>query len=384
MLPPRLAALPLALLVVPACSPASAHKHDPEPPPVRVEVRTATAEPLPVLHRSSGTVRGRATAVLSSKTTGYVRAVDVRAGEVVKSGQVLATLEARDVEASARRAQAGLEQSLASQGEADGALIAAKTQATLARTTRDRVAKLFESSAVSAQELDDADARMRAAAAQEEMAKARSEAARHRIAQARAEMGEVSAVLGYSRIVAPFAGRVIERHVDPGTLAAPGAPLLVLEEQGVLRVEASVPESKAGALTLGERVDVVVESTSKELAGHVSEIVPMVDVASRAFVVKVDLDGDVRALRPGMFARASFPIGVRKALVLPRGAVTPSGALDRVFVVDGERAHLRMVTLGEAQGDRIEVLSGLEEGERVVLHPGALRDGARVLTGGTP
>ncbi len=376
--------LPSFLLFVTGCSAASAHRVEPEEPPIAVAVTTAAVEPIEVVHRASGTVRGRATAVLSSRTTGYVRAVDVRAGDLVKAGQVLATLEAHDVEASARRARAGLEQSLASKAEAEGALAASKTEALLARTTRDRIAKLFQGNAVSAQELDDAEARSRAAAAQEEMARARGEAARHRIEQAKAEIGEVSALLGYSRITAPFTGRVIERHIDPGNLAAPGAPLLVVEEEGLLRVEASVPESRAGALSIGESVDVSVESSKGPLRGKISEIVPTIDVVSRAFLVKVDLEGDVRALRPGMFARASFPVGSRKGLVVPSTAVTAAGALDRVFVVDGDRARLRMITLGESQGERIEVLSGLVPGERVATSPAALRDGARVTVGGMP
>lgn len=377
--------IPLFAAAVAGCSAVSPRHNGgaPDEPASVVAVAPARVETLDVIHRASGTVRGRATAVLTSRTTGYVRAVEVRPGDVVKAGQVLALLEAHDVEASARRAKAGLEQSLASQGEAESGLVEARTNAQLAKTTRDRIAKLHDANAVSAQELDDAEARARAAAAQEEMAQARITAARHRIAQANAEMGEVSALLGYSRIVAPFAGRVIERHVDPGNLASPGTPLLVVEEEGLLRVEASVPESRAGVLALGDPVDVAVESAKAPLTGKVSEIVPAVDIASRAFLVKIDLGGDVQALRPGMFARASFPVGKRQGLVVPREAVTSMGALDRVFVVDeaggAPRAHLRMVTLGETQQGRTEVLSGLVPGEKVVVAPpSTLKDGTRV------
>jgi RND family efflux transporter MFP subunit len=215
------------------------------------------------------------------------------------------------------------------------------------------------------------------------MAMARVRAAGSRIDQAKAEIGEASATLDYAKITAPFTGRVIERRVDPGNLASPGTPILVVEEEGQLRVEAAVEESRAGSVHLGDRATVEVDSLAAPLEGKVSEIVPSVDEASRAFLVKVELVGDVSKLRPGMFARAVFHAGSRPRLVVPKTAVTSSGALDRVFVVDGDRARLRMITTGETQGPFTEVLSGLAEGERVVSAPApTLRDGTR--TAGTP
>lgn len=377
----------LAAIVLPACGTASAHRAENEPPPVSVATTSAHVEPLEVLHRASGTVRGRNTAVLTSRTTGYVRAIKVQSGDRVTAGQVLATLEAHDVEASVRRARAGFDQSLASRGEAENGLVAAKASAAIARSTRDRLAKLFETQSISAQELDDAEARARAAIAQEEMAEARVRASRSRIDQAKAEIGEASATLDYAKITAPFSGRVIERRVDPGNLATPGMPILVVEEEGTLRVESSVDESLAGAIHLGDRATVEVDALAAPLEGKVTEIVPSVDAASRAFVVKVELAGDVAKLRPGMFARAVFHTGARPRLVVPTSAVTTSGALDRVFVVDGDRVRLRMITTGETQGALTEVLSGLSGGERVVTAPApGLRDGNRTTSGerGTP
>ncbi|HVY31984.1 MAG TPA: efflux RND transporter periplasmic adaptor subunit [Polyangiaceae bacterium] len=346
--------------------------------PISVKLATAHEEPLDALYRTSGTVRGRTTAVLTSKTVGYVRSVDVRAGDRVKLGQVLAVLEANDSSASVRRAHAGLDQSMDARTEAENAVVAAEAALRIAQTTHARIAALHATQAVSQQELDEAQARLQAATAQAEMARARLRMSGSRISQAKAEIGEAQAALDYSRIVAPFAGQVIERRVEPGGLASPGMPLLVLEQEGRVLVEAPVEESRASSVTLGDTVTVDIEAVGKPVVGQVGEIVPTVDVGSRAFLVKVDLPSELVGLRPGMFARVSFRVGRKTPLVVPTSAITRSGALDRLFVAEGDHLRLRMVTLGETQGDWTEVLSGLAAGERVVASPSpAVADGVR-------
>ena len=370
-------ALPAMFLALPACGVAEATRANASAMGVVVTVASVHEEPFHVLYRASGTVRGRNTATLTSRTSGYVRRLDVRAGDRVKTGDVLVVLEANDVAASVRRASAGLDQALQSRTEAEHALDAARIAARNAKTTLDRAAKLLADGAIPKQQFDDVEAAWRTAAAQEEVALARVRVGQAGIDVAQAGLGESQATLGYARIAAPFNGRVIERRVDPGNLATPGMPLLVLEQEGQLRVEAAVAESRAGSFAIGDVVEV--DASPTLLSGRVSEIVPNVDVASRAFVVKVDLPADAVGLRPGMFARVSFHAGTRTKLVVARDAVVSFGALDRVFVIDGDRARLRMVTIGDMQGPVREVLSGLSAGDRVVAAPPPeLSDGARV------
>lgn len=346
--------------------------------PVPVKLTAAHEQAFDILYRTSGTVRGRTTSVLTSKTVGYVRAVAIRAGDRVRAGQVLATLEANDSSASVRRASAGFDQSLDARAEAENAVSAAEAALRIAQSTHDRVAALHASGAVAQQELDEAEARLQGAIAQAGMARARLRMSGSRISQAKAEIGEAQAALDYARIVAPFAGRVIERRVEPGTLASPGMPLLVLEQDGPLLVETAVEESRSPSIALGDPVSVEIESLGKPVFGHVGEIIPSVDVASRAFLAKIDLPGELVGLKPGMFARASFNAGHKATLAVPASAITRSGALDRLFVAESERLHLRMVTLGETQGAWVEVLSGLATGERVVISPSpAVSDGVR-------
>lgn len=362
-----------ALLTLLAASAFGCGAAEPSPqrpdPKVSVKVAPAHDEPFASLYRASGTVRGRNTAVLTSKATGYVRTVRVTAGDRVTAGQVLAELEANDVAAGVRRARAAQQQAVEAQTEAKSALEASRVAAKIAKTTRDRLATLLERGAIAQQEYDDAEAKYQGAAAAESMAEARVRGSGSSIAEARAALSESQATLDYARILAPFAGRVIERRVDPGTLASPGTPLLVVEDDGGLRVEAFVEESRAGNLAVGDEALVEIDALKAPVSARVTEIVPNVDVASRAFLVKVDLPQDLSSLRPGTFARVGFRVGTRDRLVVPTSAITSLGALDRVFVVDGDRAHQRMITWGDRQREWTEVLSGVSPNERVVVAP---------------
>ncbi|HEY5373667.1 MAG TPA: efflux RND transporter periplasmic adaptor subunit [Polyangiaceae bacterium] len=375
-----LKSLLLSAVVLIGCGASELPRADPQPTPIATKLALAHHENLYVLYRASGTVRGRTTAVLTSKTTGYVRSVDVHPGDFVRAGQVLAVLEANDSTASVRRAQAGFDQALEARAEAENALQAADAALRIAQSTHDRIAALFASHAIPQQEYDEVEARLQGAIAEQQMAKARLRSASSRIDQSKAEVGEAQATLDYARITAPFAGQVVERRIDPGNLAAPGTPLLVVEQDGRPRVEAAVEESRAASVTLGDTATVDIEAAPEPVIATISEIVPIVDVASRAFLVKLDLPEALKGLRSGMFARVSFRVGMTARLVVPSTAITVNGALDRVFAVDGDHLRLRMVTLGEKQGPWTEVLSGLADGERVAAAPTALlSDGARFV-----
>lgn len=372
-------ALPLALASL-ACTKPEEARHPPaDGAPVPVVAATAHEETLPLTYRASGTVRGRNTTVLTSKTTGYVRTVRVRSGDVVTLGQPLVELEANDVRASVARARASLDESTEAKAEAESALASAHAGAKVAKSSYDRAAALLQDKAIPQQQYDEAEARWNAAQAQERMAQARVRTVASSIDGARAALGEANATLGYAVISAPFAGRVLERRVDPGALAAPGTALLTIADEGTPRVEVAVEESRADQVHVGDAADVEIEASRGALAGTVGEIVPNVDVASRAFLVKVDLAPDAGPLRPGTFARVGFHVGERARLVVPTTAITSFGALDRVFVLDGGRARLRMITRGEVAGPWTYVLSGLAKDERVVAAPPSdLRDGAPV------
>jgi len=350
----------------------------PGPGGTPVQTVAATAEQWPVGYEAVGTVRARTAAAISSKVMAYVREVRVEAGDAVSEGQLLIMLDARDLEANYKRAEAGRDEARGAQAEADNALAAAKAQLDLAQVTFGRMQELFDKKSISNQEFDEATARRKAAEAAYQMAAAKGAQVRAKIAQAEQEVQAAGIMRGYAELRAPFGGVVTAKTAEPGSMATPGAPLLTVERAGAYRLEAAVEESRVRSIRAGQPVSVSLEALGRTLEARVSEIVPAVDAASRAYVVKIDLPA-VAQLRSGMFGRAMFSSGARSVLAVPAAAVSERGQLQSVLVADGGYARTRLITIGQKSGDQVEVLSGLSAGEKVICPlPQSLADGARV------
>jgi RND family efflux transporter MFP subunit len=181
-------------------------------------------------------------------------------------------------------------------------------------------------------------------------------------------MEEARTLLAYSSICAPFDGVVTRRFVQRGDLAVPGRALIEVENQGALRLEAQVPESLVGRLSLGDLIEVRVDAAGKSLQGKITEIAPASDPASRTTLVKIDL-AHAEGLRSGQFGRARIPSTSTPRIRLPESAVFSRGQLDFVYVNDAGVARLRIVRTGRKSDGRVEILSGLEPGEEVVADP---------------
>jgi RND family efflux transporter MFP subunit len=308
----------------------------------------------------------------------YVREVSVQVGDNVREGQDIVKLDAQDLDSNVRRAEAAEAEVRSAFPEADNGVAAAKAGLDLAQSTFKRMEELASKRSISNQEFDEASARLKQAQAGYDMAQAKRKQLDSRLAPVQEEIRAAKIMVDYTRIAAPFAGVVTAKSVEQGNLAAPGAPLLTIEKEGAYRLEASVDESKLPLVRAGQPVEVELEAVDRRLAAHVSEIVPAVDAASRAYTVKIDLPA-MADLRSGMFGRAWFPMGARKVVTVPASAVTERGQLQSVFVIEDGCARNRLVTTGQRQQDGVEVLSGLTQGEKVVSPVAAgLVDGTRV------
>ena len=347
-------------------------------PGVSVQSAAANMRDWPDEYEATGTVRAHTAAVLSSKVMAYVREVAVQTGDHVRAGQELVTLDAQDLDANVRRAEAAEAEVRSAFPEADNGVAGAKANLDLAQSTFQRMDELAAKKSISRQEFDEASSRLKQARAAYDMARAKRGQLDSRLAEVGQEIRAAKIMRDYTRIAAPFAGIVTAKSVEPGNLAAPGAPLLTIEQEGAYRLEASVDESKTPFVKAGQTVEVQVEALDRRLAACVSEIVPAVDSASRAYTVKIDLP-PLANLRSGMFGRAWFPVGARRVMTVPPAAVVTRGQLQSVFVIEDGFARNRLVTTGRRQPEGVEVLSGLSEGERVVSPvPAGLADGSHV------
>ncbi len=349
--------------------------------PVPVTLITAGYESVPDVIEAPGSVQPRNRIVLSAQINGSVREVLVRAGDSVRAGQLLVTLDARDADSQKTLATAAIDEAKAALDEArksaDMAVSmrdAAKAQADLAAATYARYQQMFAARSVSPQELDEVRARRDATAAdlaaRETMVAAAQDRLRQanaRITQANAQAGRADVLLGWTTVKAPASGLIAERLVDPGSAIFPGSTLVVLESAGNPQVLANVPTEQSGFLRRGLEVQVRdAEEPSSAVIGRIAEIIPVSNPVSHTVQFKVDLPAGFSA-PAGRFLKVMVPAGTRQAMLVPRPAIRESGQLTGVFVVDGaSTARLRLVRTALLDADRIELLSGVDPGEKIV------------------
>ena len=193
-----------------------------------------------------------------------------------------------------------------------------------------------------------------------------------------AGLREAEAMQSYTLVRAPFDGAVSRRMAEAGDLASPGVPLLELEGTDAFEIEAEMPETATTGLVPGALVDIEVPAAGLTFQGPVAEVAAAAERRTRSVTVKVAVPAG-KPVRAGQFARIQVATARAPAILVPAAAVAAVGQIERVFVVGGDgRAVLRLVRTGPRRADRVEVLSGLAAGERVVLSPGVLRDGRRV------
>ena len=349
-----------SLLAVTAAMVAGCHGTDSTSPAVvetlPARVVESQVQEVPVNLQSTGTVHARETTVLSAQVMGRIQQVLVHEGDSVRAGQTLAVLDDAALRSALEQAQAGLK-------AAQNAQTAAQTNASLATSTLSRYKQLESEKSVSPQEMDEVSQRA-------EAAEANLEAVRAQTDEARAQVNGAHTMLGYTRLAAPFSGIVTARMADPGTMAAPGVPLIQVDQAGALQLQAPVDESAIGAVHKGMKVQVAIDGAgSTSMTGVVAEIVPAADPSSHSFLVKIDLPSSTQ-LRAGMYGTAEFANGSRQATLIPRSAVVMRGSLACAYVLDGQGiAQLHYLTLGTRQGNFIEVLSGVSSGEKLVDAP---------------
>jgi membrane fusion protein, multidrug efflux system len=322
-----------------------------------VSVIVAQKTTLPDWLEAVGSVQAAQTTQLSSQMMGNILEIRAREGDRVQSGQVLAVIDDTQL-------RSGVDQATAALAAAEKEVSAADSDFALAQATLTRYQQLYERKSVSPQEFDEIKARYQSAEARRDMTRARQ-------AQANAALAQARAALDYTRIRAPFAGAVTERKADRGTLTSPGMPIFTIEDTRSYRLETQVDESVIRLVHLGQATPVTIDSLGDiQLVGKVLQIVPAADPASHSFLVKIELPADAR-LRSGLFGRAHFPRGGRAAILIPQTSVVERGQLQGVYVLDANQvAALRYITLGKSAGETVEVLSGLQDRDKIVAAPG--------------
>jgi RND family efflux transporter MFP subunit len=281
-------------------------------------------------------IKARETTLVSSRILARIEKIHVRAGDRITKGDPLISLENSALLAQSAQAHAQVASIQALEKEASLNL--------------QRTLSLKQQGLAANSDLDKARANY---------TKLQSD-----LAAAKQAESEAQTALGYSQIVSPIDGRVVDRSAEPGSMAGPGKPLLSLYNPLSLLVEANVREGLAVQLTLGQQVEIELEALNQVFSAQISEMVPAADPNARSFIVKADVKFDVNIL-PGMFARMNIDIGKEQQIQIPLAYVYSFGQLDMVWVVENQQLLRRYIRLGELQGDMIEIIAGLDDGELI-------------------
>ncbi len=409
------------------------------PPPPLVGVAHPKRVTIPVTLSLTANIGSLKSAVIYSKTAGYLETVTVRPGDPVRAGQVVAVVDHAQLDAQVAQAQAtalaaqngiqtakvavatahaqylnavaGRQNADAQMANAKAGVVKAAAQLKDAQVTEARMATLVKQGAAAQQSLDDMTAQVQSAQATLDASKAQVNVAEAQVAQADAQVAaakqqEASAVtqvqtqqaqaasqqaalqnarlaVANATITAPFDGIVVSRSLDTGAYVTPGTstPILLLADLDQTDVVVNVTEVQIAAIRRGARVQVKVDAyPGRAFEGTVSRIAGGADQATRTIQVEIDIANPGHLLRPGMYATAQLSAGEDKdVLVVPLGALVTVGTQHFVWVVKDDKVSRREVTVGRATGEVVEVTAGLTEGDQIVARGADLvREGQRV------
>lgn len=346
----------VSIIILSSCS-RERESDEKKDSPVTVTLTTAGTQSDHTIQGSGQVVSGE-TAMISTRMMGFITGIKVKPGDKVQKGQLLVTISNGDI--LAKRAQA-----YAMVSEAEAALRDAQKD-------YERYTELFKQQSASQKELENITLNYNAL-------KAKTEAARQM-------QNEADAMLAYTNLTAPFAGVVIQKNSDAGSMANPGVPILVLEQSGSFQVNTSVTEADIDQVKAGADAHVIVESIGKNFTAKVSEVSPSSQMSGGQYQVKVRIpDSEKNGFHSGMYAKVSIEVsrgsGNTNNIMVPASAIVNRDQLNGLYTIsEGQTALLRWVKLGKKQGDQVEVLSGLTSDEKFILTAeGKLYNGVPVV-----
>jgi RND family efflux transporter MFP subunit len=322
---------------------------------VKANVAVVQKTVLPVIATAPGGVIAEQQAQIASRLMGFIREMNVHEGQTVVAGQPLFTVDPTDIQGQVSQAKAGLAQ-------AEAALADAKSDYA-------RFGNLYKEEAIPKQQWD--------------KVRLQYQVAEQQAAAARAGLGTAAAQMRYATLTAPFAGIITQKLANVGDLAAPGRPVLMLENPAKLQVQTNVSSEEFAHLKLGDSVSLEPGDAGTAVTGRIARLVPAADPATHTYLVKIDVPQG-SGLKSGMYVLVAFAIGQREGVRVPQSAVLDRAGISGVFVVDAQGiAHYRMVRVGEAADGQVEIQAGLAPGERIVTSGSAeLQSGDRIANAG--
>jgi RND family efflux transporter MFP subunit len=322
---------------------------------IKANVISIKTNSVPIIANAPATVIAEQQAEIASRIMGFIREINVEVGQKVSAGQRLFRIDPSDIQGQVSQANAGL----------------AQAQAALADAKNDyeRFGTLYKEEAIPK--------------AQWDKIRLQYQVTQQQFAAAKAGLGSAGAQMNYATPTAPFAGVITQKLANVGDLAAPGRPILVMENPTKLQVQTQVPEDVFTHLQIGTPVSLHIDSTNSDITGKVANLVTAADPVSHTHLVKISLP-EGHGLQSGMFIQASFSKGMAAGLNVPASAILNRAGITGVFIVDTQGiAHYRMVRVGDTQNDMTTIQAGLNSGEQIVTsNTDHLESGDKVINTG--
>jgi RND family efflux transporter MFP subunit len=305
-----------------------------------VSITTVTIEPktIDTMVSAAGVLSSKNTSALSSKVMGKVVVLTVNEGDYVSQGKLLVKIESGEISAQAYQAQAACNN---------------------AKLQFDRIKSLFDEEAATQMEMDQATLAFESA---------------------KAGLNAAKAMASYTFITAPIAGQVMEKRINLGEMALPGQPILKIEDNKNLRLEATIKEQDIRFVQPGKLVTVQIDALpGKEIIARVAQVVPAADIRTHSFIVKIDIPAD-KNLITGMFGKAFFSTGKHEVILVPKSAIVNMSGITGAYIVSAEEtAVFQMIELGEMHGESVEAVTGLKAGDKVIVdNNNTMLDGKKV------
>ncbi len=369
-------ALPIALILTAGCHSADKSDDTASTPPI-APIAVASRAPLSNTLNVAGEFLPFQEVELHAKVAGYIRHISVDIGDKVHTGEVLATLDIPELTAQVAGADAHVLEMQEQITRAKSEVLRAQADYDAVHSAAQRLQQVSTQrpGLIAQQELDDALAKDRAAAAQVDAAKSAQSAVQQQLGVSRAGRQQVSAMADYSRITAPFNGIVTSRYADTGSLIQAGtsnagsAPVVKIAEIDILRLRLPVPESLAAFVHTGDTASVHVQALGETFPGKITRSAGELDPSTRTMQVEIDVPNASGKLSPGMYANVSLNIQrTGDALVVPIQAVDQTSAQPFVMLVDSaNKVEKRAVRIGVSTANRVEILSGVNAGDKVIV-----------------
>lgn len=361
----------------------------------RVRVAPVVAGDISRTVEVNGTLAAQDQVAVAFKVAGRIEALPVDLGDVVKQGQVIASLDRTDLRLAVSQAEAALEQARARLGLAPGvdsesvvvekAPLVQQARAALeeSRLARDRARQMLDERLISKADYDTAEANFQIADGRYQDALDEIRNRQATLLQRKSELELARQMLADADLRAPISGAVLMRSGSVGQYVAPGNAVVTLVRMHPLRLQLPVPERAASGVRIGQEIVLQLENDTTTYRGNVTRLSPAIDPVNRTLMVEASIPNEGGRLKPGSFVRASL-VTVRgdEALFIPSDALVVFAGIEKVYLVAEGKSAERLVRTGRRDGNRIEVVEGLRAGERVVVKPGSLVGGVPVTVEG--